>query len=102
MQVELTDFAIQQLAEIHSYYAEVASEKVALKVTNNILDSIETLEQLPTIGSREPYLAEMELKHKFIVSGNYKIIFRKEENAIYVTDIFDGRQDPSKITDRNK
>jgi len=34
--------------------------------------------------------------------GNYKIICKIQTNTIYITDVFDTRQDPDKIKERNK
>ena len=34
--------------------------------------------------------------------GNYKIIYKIQTNTIYITDVFDTRQDPDKIKERNK
>lgn len=102
MQVQLTVFANQQLKEIHNYYSATVSVKVASEIINRIFDSIETLERLPTIGTTENSLKKLGYRHRFIVSGNYKIIFCEIEGVIFVTDIFDARQDPSKILKRNK
>jgi plasmid stabilization system protein ParE len=102
VRIEFTDFAKEQLRDIHSYYEKVASTRVAVKIVNKILDSVEQLSYLPGIGSNEQLLSAMGLKHKFLVSGNYKIIFRREGSVVYITDIFDCRQDPKKIIERNK
>lgn len=102
MRVQLTGFANQQLKDIHSFYSATVSSKVASDIINRIFDAIETLERLSTIGTVEQALKELGYKHRFIVSGNYKIIFCEIEGVIYVTDIFDARQDPSKILKRNK
>jgi hypothetical protein len=51
----------------------------------------------PSIGQREEYLEHMGQLHRRIIEGNYKIIYRQEGEVIYVTDIFDSRQDPAKM-----
>jgi plasmid stabilization system protein ParE len=60
------------------------------------------MERYPSLGTNEPLLRELKPGHKFIVTGNYKIIFYTDAGLIYITDIFDGRQNPSKIIKRNK
>ena len=102
MKVEFTDFAKAELQNIYDYYASVASDEVALKIIDRILDEVETLEQLPNIGSKELSLEELKRDHPYLVYGNYKIIFHKTSKAIYVTDIFDCRQNPEKMVERNK
>ena len=46
----------------------------------------------------DEFLIYLNKNHKRLVTGNYKIIyyFDSSENIIYVTDIFDSRQDPQK------
>jgi toxin ParE1/3/4 len=101
MEVEITRFARSQLLEIYSYYKLKASEATALQITDKILDSIEELGSLRGIGSIEPNLVHIHGNYKYMVCGNYKIIFRVIGDIVYVTDIFDCRQDPVKIAKRN-
>ncbi len=101
MQVEITRFARLQLIEIYSYYKLKASERIAIQITDKILDSVEELGSLRGIGSIEPNLAHIHGNYKYIVCGNYKIIFRVIADIVYVTDIFDCRQDPVKIIKHN-
>jgi plasmid stabilization system protein ParE len=102
VKAEFTDFAKLQLRKIYNYYAYEVSENTALKVISKILDAIDEVETHPSIGTKEPLLSSLNGNHKFIVAGNYKIIFHIEAETIYITDIFfDGRQEPSKIITRN-
>jgi len=73
-----------------------------MQITNKLFDAIDELEKVPGIGSIEPNLAHLHQNYRFVVCGNYKIIFRSEKDIIYVTDIFDCRQDHVKISQRNK
>lgn len=102
MRVELTDFSKSELKKIYNYYSEVSTDEIASKIIARILDDIEMLENYPLAGANEQQLAELGREHKNIVSGNYKIIFRIHKTTVYVTDIFDCRQDPKKIPDRNR
>jgi plasmid stabilization system protein ParE len=101
MQVEITRFARLQLKQIYAWYKIKASEKIALKIIDKILDSIEELGNLPGIGSIEPHLAHIPGQYKYIGCGNCKIIFRIANNIVFVTDIFDCRQNPRKIIKRS-
>jgi len=102
MKVEITDFAKAELQNIYKYYASVASEEIAQKILDRILDEVELLERHPNLGSKETLLAELKLNHLYIVCGNYKIIFYETTTIIYVTDIFDCRQNPKRMFARNK
>jgi hypothetical protein len=35
--------------------------------------------------------------HRYLVEGKYKIIYRVEGNVLYVEDVFDCRQNPTKM-----
>lgn len=102
MKVEITDYAKSELRKIHNYHVQVASPEIATKLINKILDAIDELAQLPSIGSKEPLLHELNKNYRYIVCANYKIIFYNTENVTYITDIFDCRQNPVKITKRNR
>ncbi len=49
------------------------------------------------MGAIEALLAELGLEHRYIVEGNFKIIYRIAEETIYITDIFDTRRNPEDI-----
>jgi toxin ParE1/3/4 len=49
------------------------------------------------IGAIEENLIELKQQHRYLVEGNYKIIYRLINNDIYITDIFDCRQNPEKM-----
>lgn len=102
MKVVITDFALKEIKSIHKYYKRNASKNVADKLANKIFDTIDLLEHAPQAGTIEPRLKQLRLHHRYIVAGNYKIIFRTSDNVLYVTDVFDTRQNPKKISARNK
>lgn len=53
--------------------------------------------KLPLIGKIEENLIELKQEHSYLVEGNYKIIYRVIAKDIYITDVFDCRQNPQKI-----
>lgn len=102
MKVEFTDFAKAELQNIYDYYASGANDEIAQKIINRILDEVEHLEQLPKLGSKESLLEKLNRNHRYLVCGNYKIIFYANATIIFITDIFDCRQNPEKMMERNK
>lgn len=54
-----------------------------------------SLSRNPYKGQLEPYLAKLQKGHRRIVDGNFKIIYRIENDVVYVTDFYDSRKDPS-------
>jgi toxin ParE1/3/4 len=97
VEVRITDFAECELKRIYGYYKSVATPKIAQKIKSTILTSAQSLSKFPNRGVVEPMLEELNEGHRFIVEGNYKIIYKIENGIIYITDIFDARQNPEKI-----
>lgn len=96
-QIIWTNFAISELKNIFLYYRMVAGDKVAVKIRKSIFNSTKPLIKHPFIGSIEENLIDLKQEHRYLVEGNYKIIYRVDKNNIYITDIFDCRQNPSKM-----
>lgn len=100
-QIIWTNFAISELKNIYLYYRMVASNKVADKIRKSIFDSTRHLSKQPFIGEIEDNLVGHKQGHRYLVEGNYKIIYRVIQDNIYITDIFDCRQNPQKMKKRN-
>jgi hypothetical protein len=45
----------------------------------------------------EENLKDLKQGHRYIIQGNYKIIYRIIGDEIFITDIFDWRQNPTKM-----
>jgi hypothetical protein len=97
MKIFWTDFAIQNLKDIFDYYSENANKKVAHKIRKQILASSKQLIQNPKSGQIEINLEKMNHKYRYLVVGNYKVIYKLFENEIRIADVFDTRQNPIKI-----
>jgi toxin ParE1/3/4 len=100
MRLVITLPARDSLKDIHEYYKANVSKRIADKIKSGIVQKLNFLSHHPHSGQEEETLKELNLGHRRIVQGNYKIIYRIIENVIYVTDIFDSRRDPSKVNDR--
>jgi plasmid stabilization system protein ParE len=101
-QIIWTNFAISELKNIFLYYRMVAGDKTADKIRKSIFNSTKPLIKNPLIGAIEENLTELKQGHRYLVDGNYKIIYRLIENNIYITDIFDCRQNPIKMKKHHK
>lgn len=79
------------------YYKLVANESIAEKIKKSIFSATKILVKQPFIGQIEENLADLKQSHRYLVEGNYKIIYRVIDENIYITDVFDCRQNPQKI-----
>ncbi len=103
MKVIWSDFAVSSLYDIYTYYKETSGENVARRIKSRIFSAARQLNRHPESGQIEPILKQLGANHRYLVEGNYKIIYRKVVDGILITDIFDNRQDPAKmINKKNK
>ena len=93
--------ALEELDLIHQYYS-LKSEISADTIIENIIDRAGQLQAFPLSGQEEEILKRIKKGHRYIVEGNYKIIYRISGSIVYVTDVFDARQNPKKIVGENK
>ena len=99
MKVEITKESLESLAEDAVFMINelgVPKEQIRL-LRNKLLKSAKSLTNYPYRGQYEPTLNHKTKKYRRLINGNYKIIYRVEDNIIYITDFFDARKDPSKI-----
>jgi len=97
MKLVYTEQALISLEEALEFIAPKVSHEKLLEIRDKILDASETLLEQPLAGQREYLLEHLELDHRRLVEGHYKIIYRVVGEYIYITDIFDSRQDPVKM-----
>ncbi|HKM92900.1 MAG TPA: type II toxin-antitoxin system RelE/ParE family toxin [Prolixibacteraceae bacterium] len=97
MKLVYTEQALESLEEALSFITPNVSPKKLIEIRDNILNAADTLLLQPKQGQAETYLAHLRLGHRRLVISHYKIIYRIIGATIYVTDIFDSRQDPDKM-----
>ena len=95
-----TDFAINQLKDIFDYHMIKASPNIAQRLIQKIIDATIILENNPKSGRKEELLEDRSQEFRFIIVKNYKIIYwiDYEVNIIFISIIFDTRQNPKKIS----
>ena len=97
MKLVFTEQAIISFQEALDFISPHISVDLLNKLSDSILDSCETLIDQPFQGQEEPYLMHLGLGHRRLVVGHYKILYRLHQDYIYITDIFDSRQNPMKM-----
>lgn len=104
MKITWTQFSIRNLKQIYDYYVENANRNVAHEIRKQILKSTQHLKKFPEIGKTELHLEKLNQKHRYIVSGNYKVIYhiKIHHEEIVISDVFDTRQNPTKLNDEKR
>ena len=101
MKVFWTKSALNSLSEIFKYYKENVNSAVAINIKDSIFASAKQLEKHSLSGQIEDLLIDLSENHRYLVRGNYKIIYKVYKGKIYITDVFDTRQNPDKVIKRN-
>lgn len=97
MNLVYTEQAFIGLEESLAFIASKVSYEKLMEIRACILDKADTLLLDPLKGQKESYLESTGLEYRRLIEGHYKIIYRVIEETIYITDIFDSRQDPEKL-----
>ncbi len=97
MKLIYTEQALLSLEEILNFIAPKVTHEKLIEIRDEILDVADTLVFQPLQGPGEPFLEHLGLGHRRLVVSHYKIIYRVAGEYIYITDIFDSRQDPTKM-----
>lgn len=98
MNVKITKPALNRLMAIHKYYKAEGNISKGIAIQKKIVQMAQLLGDNPLLGKKEKHLEDMGLDHRsLVVDRHYKVIYRIEKSDLYITDIFDVRQDPEKI-----
>ncbi len=97
MKLIYTEQALLSLEEALDFIAPKVPQEKLIEIRDEILDGADALLFHPLLGQEEPFLVHLGLGHRRLVVSHYKIIYRIIEDCIYITDIFDSRQDPDKM-----
>ena len=98
-----TPFALKSLDEIKNYIErETLSKTIALKYINKLIERVEQLPNFPDSGPEEELLKHLKQNSRYLIEGNYKIVYQFQNNKVIITDIFHVKQNPVKIIKRNK
>ncbi|NJN28035.1 MAG: type II toxin-antitoxin system RelE/ParE family toxin [Cyclobacteriaceae bacterium] len=104
MEVVITDQSLTRLEKsLHFYITELEMPvEKAIEIKDTLLRRARSLSGQPYKGQFEPYLTKLNQGHRRLIEGNFKIVYRIENDMIYVVDFFDSHQEPNKLLKRNK
>ncbi len=97
MKLVYTEQSLLSLEEALEFTAPNVSYEKLIAIRDQILDTADSLLSQPLKRQTEPFLEHLDLGHRRLVEGHYKIIYRVVGECIYIIDIFDSRQDPDKM-----
>jgi plasmid stabilization system protein ParE len=93
-----TNRALATLDNIFEFYKE-KSENAAIKIVNRLYYSAGTLKTFPNAGAIEPLLDGFSVCFRsLVVEKHFKLIYYTDENRVYITEVWDTRQNPYRLT----
>jgi len=98
MNVKWFPAAERDINGIYEYYA-TKSQRVATDLYNSILDDVDRLEINPYIAAIEPLLDENPKSYRSLITGKrkIKIVYYVENETVFISRIWDCRQNPKKL-----
>ena len=98
MKLFFTRNAIRKLTQIEDYQRTKGNARKGRKTVRDIRDKAKMLEKNPELGPPEANFEELNQGHRSLLVGTlYKIVYLIKQPIIFITDIFDVRQDPDKM-----
>jgi toxin ParE1/3/4 len=95
--IEWSALAECQLKEIFDYYSFRANQKTAQRIVIKIIKRVDILYKNRYSGPKEELLLNDTKDFRYLVEGNYKIIYWTEQESITIATVFDCRQNPGKM-----
>lgn len=98
MKIRVTPTALNDLKEIKSYIENDLSNPIAAnRVIKRIIDDYSRLEITPHMGSSLSSKAPFDTDYRIIVSGNYLVFYKIDDEYVSIYRILYGRRDYLKI-----
>lgn len=95
--VEILPTAWEDLKRIEDYYLLQFDVESAMKVTDQILNSIERLEKFPDSGSLTPDKWLNEQGYQMVIWQRFVSIYRQIKDTVYVYHIADTQTEYTKL-----
>jgi len=97
VKIEWSELAEIQLKDIFDYFSLNASPRVSRRIINKIIEKVDVLKTNPLIGTKEELLSGYTQDFRYLIEGNYKLIYWFDMDSITIASVFDCRQNPVKI-----
>ena len=84
----------RDLDDIWDYIvSELQNSSAAERVINRIIDAVDPLKNFAEMGTPLSSIADIGTDYRFLVSGNYMVFYRVQDNDVYIDRVLYGRSD---------
>ena len=102
-EISLTDLAKQQIRQIAKYIRMEFGKHHGDKFIQEVRHTRRLIESNPSVGIVEPLLAERAVMYRsFVMNRLNKIVYRIDDDVIYIVAFWDVRRDPDSLASEVK
>lgn len=84
----------RDLDDIWDYIvSELQNSSAAERVIDHIMDAVDPLKNFAEMGTPLSSIADIGTDYRFLVSGNYMVFYRVQDNDVYIDRVLYGRSD---------
>ncbi len=92
-EIKFSEEAITDLEDIKDYITiDLSNEQAADNTIKNIIESIRRLEEFPNIGVLLSDVVGFNTNFRFILSGNYMVFYKLNDDMVYIVRILYGKR----------
>ena len=96
MRVEWTDYADMRRDQVADYIRDYFGAKYKNRFINDVRKITKMLCRSPNIGSIDPLFADRSVAYRsIIINGLSKMVYRIDDDTIYIVGFWDTRQEPA-------
>ena len=96
MRVEWSDYAEMRRDQIGDYILDSFGAKRMAKFMQEVDSAVNMLVRNPNIGSIDPLFADRSVAYRsIIINGLSKMVYRIDDDTIYIVGFWDTRQEPA-------
>ena len=84
----------RDLDDIWDYIvSELQNRSAAERVIDRIMDAVDPLKNFAEMGTPLSSIADVDTDYRFLVSGNYMVLYRVQGSDVYIDRVLYGRSD---------
>lgn len=73
--------------------SDLQNRSAAERVIDHIMDAVDPLKNFAEMGTPLSSIADIGTDYRFLVSGNYMVFYRVQDNDVYIDRVLYGRSD---------
>lgn len=98
MKIVVTGPASDDINEIYGYYLQKVNLKTAKQEKDKIIKRFKILKNFPLSGQVEGNEKFKGSEIRYLVQGNFKIVYKVEEDTVIILAVFNTSQNPDKMS----